>query len=123
MKPDGLNSVISFVIFKGLLPESSFSDRWTGETKTLGTRSSLKFAQPPAPLKKIMLEDPESIVDVKKTSPSLVTEDLGARTKDFNMLVPEKQTMFPTFFHNLLAFGGIVKHLHCHNSHSMPSYE
>ena len=38
VKPDGQNSVISFVISKWLLPELSFSDRWSRGTKTLGTR-------------------------------------------------------------------------------------
>ena len=38
MKPDGQNSVISSVISKWLLPELSFSDRWSRGTKTLGTR-------------------------------------------------------------------------------------
>ena len=38
VKPDGQNSVISFVISKWLLPELSFSDRWSRRTKTLGTR-------------------------------------------------------------------------------------
>jgi len=32
-------------------------------------------------------------------------KDLGARTKDFHMLVSEKQTMFSIIFHSLLAFG------------------
>jgi len=32
-------------------------------------------------------------------------KDLGARTKDFHVLVSEKQTMFPIFFHNVLTFG------------------
>ena len=31
MKPDGQNSVISFVISEWLLPELSFSDRWSRE--------------------------------------------------------------------------------------------
>ena len=38
VKPDWQNSVISFVISKWLLPELSFSDRWSRGTKTLGTR-------------------------------------------------------------------------------------
>ena len=38
VRPDGQNSVISFVISKWLLPELSFSDRWARGTKTLGTR-------------------------------------------------------------------------------------
>ena len=38
VKPDGQNSVISFVISKWLLPELSFSDRWSRGTKTPGTR-------------------------------------------------------------------------------------
>ena len=38
VKPDGQNSVISYVISRWLLPELSFSDRWSRETKTLGTR-------------------------------------------------------------------------------------
>ena len=38
MRPDGQNSVISFVISKWLLPELSFSDCWSRGTKTLGTR-------------------------------------------------------------------------------------
>ena len=37
-KPDGQNSVISFVISKWLLPELSFSDRWSRGTEALGTR-------------------------------------------------------------------------------------
>ena len=36
VKLDGQNSVISFVISKWLLPELSFSDRWSRGTKTLG---------------------------------------------------------------------------------------
>ena len=35
VKPDGQNSVISFVISKWLLPELSFSDHWSRGTKTL----------------------------------------------------------------------------------------
>ena len=38
VKPDGWNSVISFVISKRLLPGLSFSDRWSRGTKTLGKR-------------------------------------------------------------------------------------
>ena len=38
VKPDGQNSVISFVISKCLLSELSFSDRWSRETKTQGGR-------------------------------------------------------------------------------------
>ena len=38
VKPDGQNSAISFIISKWLLPELSFSDRWSRGTKTLGTR-------------------------------------------------------------------------------------
>ena len=38
VKPDGQNSVISFVISKWLLPELLFSDCWSRGTKTLGTR-------------------------------------------------------------------------------------
>ena len=38
VKPDGQNSVISFVISKWLLPELSFSYRWSRGTKTLGAR-------------------------------------------------------------------------------------
>ena len=38
VKPDGQNSVISFVISKWLLPELSFSDRWSRGMKTLETR-------------------------------------------------------------------------------------
>ena len=33
VKPDGQNSVISFVISKWLLPELSFSDRWSRGTR------------------------------------------------------------------------------------------
>ncbi len=38
VKPDGQNSVISFVISKWLLPELSLSDHWSRRTKTLGRR-------------------------------------------------------------------------------------
>ena len=38
MKPDGQNSVISFVISKWLLPELTFSDRWSRGTEALGTK-------------------------------------------------------------------------------------
>ena len=38
VKPDGQNSVISFVISKWLFPELLFSDRWLRGTEILGTR-------------------------------------------------------------------------------------
>ena len=43
MKPEGQNSVISFVISKWLFPGLSFSDRWSRGTKTLGTRLFRSF--------------------------------------------------------------------------------
>ena len=44
VKPDGQNSVISFVISKWLLPELSFSDRWSRGTEALGTRLGLEVS-------------------------------------------------------------------------------
>ena len=40
VRPDGQNSVVSFVISKWLLPELSFSDRWSRGTEALGTKLS-----------------------------------------------------------------------------------
>ena len=43
MKPDGQNSVNFFVISKWLLPELSFSDRWSKGTEALGTRTGFSI--------------------------------------------------------------------------------
>ena len=54
VKPDGQNSVISFVISKWLLPELSFSNRWSRGTKTLGTRLGKSQEMGPRSVKSII---------------------------------------------------------------------